>query len=73
MKSVSGRYYTVERYHSQLRKVTKNKEVFTSDTSLEKLVYLAFARIRKKWTQPLQNWGQTAQQLAIIFRDRFRI
>ena len=64
---------TVEGYHRQLRKVTKNKGGFTSDTSLEKLVYLAFTRIRKKWTQPAQNWGQTAQQLAILFPDRFRI
>ena len=46
---------TVEGYHRQLRKVTKNKGVFTSDTALEKLVYLAFTRIRKKWTQPVQN------------------
>ena len=38
---------TVEGYHRQLRKVTKNKGVFTSDTALEKLVYLAFTRIRK--------------------------
>ncbi len=64
---------TVEGYHRQLRKVTKNKGVFTSDTALEKLVYLAFTRIRKKWIQPVQNWGQTAQQLAILFPDRFRI
>ncbi len=64
---------TVEGYHRQLRKVTKNKGVFTSDTALEKLVYLAFTRIRKKWTQPIQNWGQTAQQLAILFPDRFKI
>ena len=64
---------TVEGYHRQLRKVTKNKGVFTSDTVLEKLVYLAFTRIRKKWTQPVQNWGQTAHQLAILFQDRFKI
>ena len=64
---------TVEGYHRQLRKVTKNKGVFTSDTALEKLVYLAFTRIRKKWTQPVQNWGQTAQQLAILLQDRFKI
>lgn len=64
---------TVEGYHRQLRKVTKNKGVFTSDTALEKLVYLAFTRIRKKWTQPIQNWGQTAQQLAILFPDRFKL
>ena len=56
-----------------VRKAAKNKGVFTSDAALEKLVYLAFTRIRKKWTQPVQNWGQTAQQLAILFPDRFRI
>lgn len=64
---------TVEGYHRQLRKVTKNKGVFPSDTALEKLVYLAFTRIRKKWTQPVRNWGLTAQQLAILFPDRFKI
>lgn len=64
---------TVEGYHRQLRKVTKNKGVFPNDTALEKLVFLAYTRIRRKWTQPVQNWGQTAQQLAILFPDRFRI
>lgn len=64
---------TVEGYHRQLRKVTKNKGVFPNDTALEKLVFMAFTRIRRKWTQPVQNWGQTAQQLAILFPDRFRI
>lgn len=64
---------TVEGYHRQIRKVTKNKGVFPSDTALEKLVYLAYTRIRRKWTQPVQNWGQTAQQLAIKFGERFRL
>ena len=64
---------TVEGYHRQLRKVTKNKGVFTSDTALEKLVYLAYTRINRKWTMPLNNWGQTAQQLAIMFGDRLRL
>ena len=39
---------TVEGYHRQIRKVTKNKGVFPSDTALEKLVYLAYRNIRKK-------------------------
>lgn len=64
---------TVEGYHRQIRKVTKNKGVFTNDTSLEKLVYLAYTRIRRKWTQPVHNWGQTAQQLAILFGERFKL
>lgn len=64
---------TVEGYHRQIRKVTKNKGVFPNDTALEKLVYLACRNIRKKWTMPLSNWGQTAQQLAIKFPERFRL
>jgi len=64
---------TVEGYHRQLRKVTKNKGVFPNDTALEKLVYLAYRNIKKKWTMPIANWGTTAQQLAIKFGQRFKI
>ena len=64
---------TVEGYHRQLRKVTKNKGVFPNDTALEKLVYLVYRNIKKKWTMPISNWGTTAQQLAIKFGQRFKI
>lgn len=64
---------TVEGYHRQLRKVTKNKGVFPNDTALEKLVYLVYRNIKKKWTMPITNWGTTAQQLAIKFGQRFKI
>ena len=62
---------TVEGYHRQIRKVTKNKGVFSSDTALTKLVYLAYRNVRKKWTMPIPNWGQISQQLAIKFGDRY--
>ncbi|MES4921792.1 IS256 family transposase [Hoylesella timonensis] len=64
---------TVEGYHRQVRRITKTKGVFPTDDALYKLVYLAYRNIRKKWTMPLANWGQTAQQLAIKFGDRFQI
>lgn len=64
---------TVEGYHRQIRKVTKNKGVFPSNTALEKLVYLAYRNIKEKWTMPLSNWGLISQQLAIKFGDRFEI
>jgi transposase-like protein len=48
---------TVEGYHRQIRKMTKNKGVFPSDTALERLVYLAYRNIKEKWTMPLSNWG----------------
>ncbi len=59
--------------HRQVRKDTMKKGVFPSDTSLEKLVYLAYRNIREKWTMPLANWAQIAQQLAIKFGRRFEI
>ncbi len=64
---------TVEGYHRQIRKVTKNKGVFPNDTALEKLVYLAYRNIRKKWTMPISNWAQISQQLAIKFGERFKL
>ena len=64
---------TVEGYHRQIRKVTKNKGVFPHDTALEKLVYLAYRNIRKKWTMPIPNWAAVAQQLAIKFGERFKL
>lgn len=64
---------TVEGYHRQIRKVTKNKGVFPNDTALEKLVYLAYRNIRKKWIMPLANWAEISQQLAIKFGERFQL
>jgi len=60
----------IEGYHRQIRKVTKTKGAFTSEMALIKLVYLATMRIQQKWTSPIQNWGLTAQQLAIKFEGR---
>ena len=64
---------TVEGYHRQIRKVTKNKGVFPNDTALTKLVYLAYRNVRKKWTMPIPNWGIISQQLAIKFGDRYSL
>ena len=43
----------VEGFHRQLRKVTKTKGAFTTDTALIKLLYLTIERITEKWTAPL--------------------
>jgi putative transposase len=63
---------TIEGYHRQIRKVTKNKGVFTSDMALLKLIYLATERIESKWTMALSNWAISASQLKIIFGDRMK-
>jgi len=63
----------VEGFHRQVRKATKTKGAFPNDMALLKLIYLATENISKKWTQPLQNWAITAQQLYIRFGDRMII
>lgn len=64
---------TIEGFHRQVRKVTKNKGVFSSDMALLKLIYLAQCNISKKWTMPLQNWAITVSQLAIHFEGRLKL
>jgi transposase-like protein len=62
----------IEGFHRQVRKVTKTKGSFTSDTALLKLIYLIVQRISQKWTMPIRNWGSTLSQLYIIFGDRLK-
>jgi len=63
----------VEGFHRQVRKVTKTKGVFPNDMALLKLIYLSTQNIAKKWTQPLNNWAITVQQLKIRFGDRMPV
>lgn len=60
---------TVEGYHRQIRKITKNKGVFPNGTDLFKLFYLAYRNVHKKWTIPISNRGIISQQLTIQFVD----
>lgn len=61
---------TIEGFNRQLRKVTKSKTVFPSDSSLLKMLYLATMDITKKWTGRRQDWGEIRSQLEIFFEDR---
>jgi putative transposase len=63
---------SIEGYHRQIRKVTKNKGVFTSDMALLKLICLATERISQKWIMPLANCAISASHLKIIFGDRMK-
>lgn len=60
----------IESFHSQLRKVTKSKRVFTNDDALLKLLYLVFINIKEGWTGPINGWKLISSQLMIIFEER---
>jgi putative transposase len=60
----------IESFHSQLRKITKSKRVFSSDDSLLKLLYLVYQNTKEGWTGAVSGWKLTFAQLMIIFEDR---
>ena len=60
----------IESYNRQLRKVTKNRSLFPTDTSLLKLLYLATRQILKKWTMKIKHWNKILAQLSIHFQER---
>lgn len=64
---------TVEGFNRQVRKVTKSKSVFPTETALLKMVFLAAQNIIKKWTKPIPKWGLVIQQLAIHFEGRLNL
>jgi len=60
----------IESFHSQLRKVTKSKRVFSSDMSLLKLLYLVQGNLKKDWEYPIHGWKLTYAQMLILFEER---
>ena len=62
---------SVEGYHRQLRKVTKNKSSFSTPQAARKLLYLATMDITRKWNNPIRYWPLILNQLAIRFEDRW--
>lgn len=41
---------SIENFNRQLRKITKNKTIFSSDYALQKSLYLAMVDASSKWT-----------------------
>lgn len=62
----------IESFNRQLRKVTKNRSMFPTDTAALKLLYLATCEVLKKWTIKLRKWNMILAQLSIHFGDRIQ-
>ena len=63
----------IENVNRQIRKVTKNRSVFPTDTSLNKLVFLAVENMTKKWNMPIPLWPQIIAQFSIQFPERIKL
>ncbi len=61
---------TIESLNMTLRKVLKNRPLFSSDEAVFELLYLALWNISRRWTMLIKNWGAAMNQFAIIFEGR---
>lgn len=60
----------IESLNSSFRKSTRSRNVFPTDQSLMKLLYLSSGNITKKWTQKVRGWENILRMVSIIFEDR---
>lgn len=63
---------TIESFHKQVRRVTKNKGAWESDTALTKLIYLAALKIQHRWNHTRKDWSPILSQLTRLYEDRVR-
>jgi len=63
----------IEGFHRQVRKYTKSKGAFTSESALFKLIYSAYECIKLKRNQPMHNWAMIVSQLDIYFEGRLKL
>ena len=60
----------IESVNSGFRRLNRGRTVFPNDSSLLKALYLATWELTKKWTMPVQNWGQVYAELNIMYPGR---
>ena len=61
----------VESVNSALRKVTRGKGAFPSESSVFKVLFLRIKELTEKWKKPIQNWKTIQSQLMELFGDRY--
>ena len=61
---------TIESLNMTLRKINKNRSLFSNDEAVFKLMYLGLRNISKRWTLPIRNWSAALNQFAILFEGR---
>ena len=62
----------IESVNSKFRKATAGRQVFPSDNSLLKCLYMAAIELEKRWERSkVRNWAEIyAYITAILFEDR---
>ena len=63
---------TIERFNCGLRKVIKTKQVFPTEDSVIKMLYLAQNNILKKQKAQIYHWAEVMSELLAFYEDRLR-
>ncbi len=61
----------IESYHRMVRKATKTKGAFTSETAIIKQIYLATINTQARWNGTMFGWSNVRRDLCDYFEDRF--
>ncbi len=61
----------IESYHRMVRKATKTKGAFTSETAIIKQIYLATINTQTRWNGTMFGWSNVRRDLCDYFEDRF--
>ncbi len=60
----------IESLNSVIRHAFKKRNVFPTDDSVKKMVWLAIQAASQKWTMPLRDWRMAMSRFIIEFGDR---
>jgi transposase-like protein len=60
----------IESLNSTIRKFTKNRKQYPSESSALKLIFMAIREASRRWTRPIKHWKQALNHFAILFPDR---
>ncbi len=60
----------IESVNSVIRKFTRNRKQYPSESSALKLIYMAIGEASKRWTMPIHHWKQALNHFAIMYEDR---
>jgi hypothetical protein len=71
--NVRRRIYTtnaIESLNRDIRKATKTRASFPTETAAMKLLYLAVRKVEKRWLRPSPYWKAAMSELTIEFSGR---
>jgi len=61
----------IESYHRMVRKATKTKGAFVSETAVIKQIYLAILNAQTKWSGTIFAWAAIRREIDQYYGERF--